>query len=131
MTTYELFTPEKIACLLTDSNPAYNHNNDDYNARLDMVSNAIDAGKLTYINSKDEISVEQIKIWLRNNKIIFEGFNDNLSLEQSMQVTKLQKRIDELEKELNVFKEGSNDLREVIKVNFTDDEYRNIVELAN
>ena len=57
--------------------------------------------------------------------------NDNLSLEQSPQVTKLQKRIDELEKELSVFKEGSNDLREVIKVNFTDDEYRDIVELAN
>ena len=57
--------------------------------------------------------------------------NDNLSLEQSPQVTKLQKRIDELEKELNVFKEGSNDIREVIKVNFTDDEYRDIVELAN
>lgn len=131
LTTYELFTPEKIACLLTDSNPAYNHNNDDYNARLDMVSNAIDAGKLTYINSKDEISVEQIKIWLRNNKIIFDCSNDNLSLEQSMQVTKLQKRIDELEKELNVFKEGSNDLSEVIKINFTDDEYRDIVELAN
>jgi len=111
--TYELFTPEKIACLLTDSNPAYNHNNDDYNARLDMVSNAIDAGKLNYVNDKDEISAEQIKIWLKNNKIIFEGFNDDLSylsLEQSIQVSQLQKRIDELESQLSKFQTAAPDV---------------------
>lgn len=108
--TYELFTPEKIACLLTDSNPAYNHNNDDYNARLDMVSNAIDAGKLTYVNSKDEISAEQIKIWLKNNKIVFEGFNDDSSLEQSIQVNELQKRIDELENQLSKFQTAAPDV---------------------
>lgn len=107
--TYELFTPEKIASLLTDSNPAYNHNNDDYNARLDMVSNAIDAGKLNYVNDKDEISAEQIKIWLKNNKIVFEGFNDDLSLEQSIQVNELQKRIDELESQLLKFQKVAPD----------------------
>jgi len=108
--TYELFTPEKIACLLTDSNPAYNHNNDDYNARLDMVSNAIDASKLNYVNDKDEILAEQIKIWLKNNKIIFEGFNDDLSLEQSIQVSQLQKRIDELESQLSKFQTAAPDV---------------------
>ncbi len=108
--TYELFTPEKIACLLTDSNPAYNHNNDNYNARLDMVSNAIDAGKLNYINSKDEISAEQIKMWLKNNKIVFEGFNDDLSLEQSIQVSQLQKRIDDLESQLSKFQTAAPDV---------------------
>ena len=110
--TYELFTPEKIACLLTDSNPLHEHSNDDYNARLDMVSNAIDASKLNYVNSKDEISAEQIKIWLKNNKIIFEGFNDDLSylsLEQSVQVNELQKHIADLESQLLKFQRVAPD----------------------
>ena len=131
LVTYDLFTPEEIACLLTDSNPSYAHNNDDYNARLNMVSNAVDSSKLNYITDKDQISAQQVKLWLKNSNLVYEGFNDNLSLEQSTQVTELQKRIDELERELNYFKESSNIFEEVITVDFTDEEYRDIVDFAN
>ena len=77
--SYALFTPHQITCLLSKDNPAYNHNNDEYNAYKDMVSNAIEAKALNPINDKEQIPAEQVKSWLARYNFIIRGFNDNLS----------------------------------------------------
>lgn len=78
--SYALFTPHEITCLLSNSNPAYTHNdNDKYNAYRDMVSKAIEAKALNPINDKEQIPAEQIKSWLARYNFIIRGFNDNLS----------------------------------------------------
>jgi len=75
--TYSTFTHEQITCLLTNSNPAYSHNDDSFNAYYDMVENAIKAGKLTY-DDEVQIPATQVKLWLSDHGYIFKGFNDNL-----------------------------------------------------
>lgn len=78
--SYALFTPHEITCLLSNSNPAYTHNdNDKYNAYRDMVSKAIEAKALNPIDDKEQIPAEQIKSWLARYNFIIRGFNDNLS----------------------------------------------------
>lgn len=77
--SYALFTPHQITCLLSKDNPAYNHNDDEYNAYKDMVSNAIEAKALNPINYKEQIPAEQVKSWLARYNFIIRGFNDNLS----------------------------------------------------
>lgn len=75
---YKLFTPHQLTCLLSNDNPAYNHNYDEYNAYKDMVSNAIETKDLEPINDKEQIPVAQVKIWLAGCGFVYEGFNDNL-----------------------------------------------------
>ena len=77
--SYALFTPHQITCLLSKDNPAYSHNNDEYNAYKDMVNNAIEAKALNPVNDKEQIPAEQIKSWLARYNFIIRGFNDNLS----------------------------------------------------
>ena len=76
--SYALFTPHQITCLLSNDNPAYSHNDDEYNAYKDMVSNAIEAKALSPINDKEQIPAEQVKLWLARYNFIIRGFNDNL-----------------------------------------------------
>lgn len=109
--TYALFTPRQIACLLTDYNPAYNHNDDFYNARLDMVENAIQVDTLIPINSEEQIIAKQVKEWLAHHNFIFEGFNDNLQIDindlDNLAID-YQKRIAELEQEVAQAKSNEN-----------------------
>lgn len=76
--TYSFFTPRHLACLIADYNPAYYHNDDFYNARLDMVNNAIEAKLLTLINDKKQIAAEEAQLWLIKCGLIYKGFNSDL-----------------------------------------------------
>ena len=98
--TYALFTPRQIACLLTNYNPAYNHNDDFYNARLDMVDNAVQVNTLIPINDEEQIAARQVKEWLAKHNFIFKGFNDNPQNDSDKLVIDYQKRIAELEQEV-------------------------------
>lgn len=98
--TYALFTPRQIACLLTNYNPAYNHNDDFYNARLDMVDNAVQVNTLIPINDEEQIVARQVKEWLAKHNFIFKGFNDNPQNDSDKLVIDYQKRIAELEQEV-------------------------------
>lgn len=75
---YSIFTPRQVACLITDYNPAYHHNDDFYNARLNMVENAIEAKQLTIINDKEHIAAKEVLLWLIECNLIYKGFNDGL-----------------------------------------------------
>lgn len=79
--TYSLFTPRQLACLIADYNPAYHHNDDFYNACLDMVNNAIEAKLLTLINDKKQIEAEEAQLWLMKCGLIYKGFNSDLRYE--------------------------------------------------
>lgn len=98
--TYALFTPRQIACLLTNYNPAYNHNDDFYNARLDMVDNAVQVNTLIPINDEEQIVARQVKEWLAKHNFIFKGFNDNPQNDSDKLVIDYQRRIAELEQEV-------------------------------
>lgn len=76
--TYSLFTPRQLACLIADYNPAYHQDDDFYNARLDMVKNAIEAKHLTPINDKKQIAAEEAQLWLIKCGLIYNGFNSGL-----------------------------------------------------
>lgn len=125
------YSPEEIICLMTNEDPDSISHDDKYIVYWDIINSAFSSNELTPSHDSQDVEADQVKKWLKNKGLFYQKPNSDLPLTQSVQVNELQKRIDELEKELNVFKEGSNDLREVIKVNFTDDEYRDIVELAN
>lgn len=125
------YSPEEIICLMTNEDPDHINHDDKYLVYWDIIKAALESNELTTLKDSQNIEADQVKKWLKNKGLFYQKSNSDLPLTQAAQVNELQKRIDELEKELNIFKEGSNDLREVIKVNFTDDEYRDIVELAN
>lgn len=125
------YSPEEIICLMTNEDPDHINHDDKYLVYWDIIKAALESNELTRLKDSQNIEADQVKKWLKNKGLFYQESNSDLPLTQAAQVNELQKRIDELEKELNVFKEGSNDLREVIEVNFTDDEYRDIVELAN
>lgn len=127
---YNYFTPHQASCLIAGLHPNFSGSNDDLEIAQGLIKSGLKKGKIK-LDDEGEIEAYDLQSYLAKAGWVLEGFNVSLSLEQSIQVTEMQKRINELEKELNLFKEDSNDLREVINVNFTDDEYRNIVELAN
>lgn len=75
LTTYALFTPEDLTCLLIDENPACISHNDNYLRHHHMVSNAIDA-KLLTLNDEGKILAGQAKTWLASHGFFYKGFND-------------------------------------------------------
>lgn len=77
MRYFETFTAHDLACFITDNNPAYNQNDDDFNKAFLLVQKAINAGKLLP-NAQDEIPKEQVKRYLNSIDWIYKGFNDNL-----------------------------------------------------
>lgn len=116
---------------MTNEDPDSIGHDDKYLTYWDIIKSAFASNELIPLNDSQDVEADQVKKWLKDKGLFYQKSNGDLPLTQAAQVNELQKRIDELEKELNIFKKGSNDLREVIKVNFTDDEYRDIVELAN
>ena len=124
------YSPEQIICLMTNEDPDYINHDDKYLVYWDIIKTAFESNELTPFKYSQNVEAAQVKTWLKSKGLLYQKANNDLPLTQSAQVNDLKKRINELEKELKHFKEGSNDLREVVKVNFTDDEYRDIVELA-
>lgn len=125
------YSPEQIICLMTNEDPDSIGHDDKYLAYWDIIKSAIASNELVPLNDNQDVEADQVKRWLKNKGLFYQKSNSDLPLTQAAQVNELQKRIDELEKELNFFKKGSNDAGEVINVEFTDDEYRDIVEFAN
>lgn len=102
LTTYALFTPEDLTCLLIDENPACISHNDNYLRHHHMVSNAIDA-KLLTLNNEGKILAEQAKTWLASHGFVYKGFNDNLmdvTHSPNKESVAYQNRIAELEQQL-------------------------------
>lgn len=100
---YSLFTPHHIACLLSNSNPAYEQNNDEYNAYKDLVNNALEAENLNPINDKNQIPAQQVKYWLADFGFVYDNFNDNLPSrlnQPSQQLIDAQHKIADLEQQL-------------------------------
>lgn len=93
------YTPEQIISLMTNDDPTRINRDEKYQAYWDMVSTALDANELTPINEKQEIRAEQVKAWLAKCGFIYKNFNDDLTIEQSVQNEEPQKRIAELEQE--------------------------------
>lgn len=93
------YTPEQIISLMTNDDPTRINRDEKYQAYWDMVSTALDANELTPINEKQEIRAEQVKAWLAKCGLIYKNFNDDLTIEQSVQNEEPQKRIAELEQE--------------------------------
>lgn len=93
------YTPEQIICIITNDDPACINRDEKYQVYWNMVSIALDANELTPINEKEEIRAEQVKAWLAKSGFIYKNFNDNLTIEQSVQNEEPQKRIAELEQE--------------------------------
>lgn len=116
--SYELFTPEQIVCLMINENPACISHDDRFLAHWDKVSTAIDAGTLTPINDKEQITAEQVKAWLAKGRLIYKGFNDNLpndagktSSEPTAQISQFKEladakaRIEQQQREIEKLKE--------------------------
>ena len=87
------YSPEQIISLMTNDDPTRINRDEKYQAYWDMVSTALDANELTPINEKQEIRAEQVKAWLAKCGFIYKNFNDDLTIEQSVQNEEPQKRI--------------------------------------
>ena len=76
---YPLLTAHQIACLLSNQNPVGQdyHNDDSYQLYKEMTDTAIDGRLLTVFNKKEHIAIEEVKVWLASNNIIYKGFNED------------------------------------------------------
>lgn len=76
---YPLLTAHQIACLLSNHNPVGQdyHNDDSYKLYKEMTDTAIDGRLLTVFNEKGHIAIEEVKVWLASNSIIYKGFNED------------------------------------------------------
>ena len=76
---YPLLTAHQIACLLSNHNPVGQdyHNDDSYKLYKEMTDTAIDGRLLTVFNEKGHIAIEEVKVWLASNDILYKGFNED------------------------------------------------------
>lgn len=104
---YNYFTPHQASCLIAGLHPNFNGSNDDLEIAQGLIKSGLKKGKIK-LDDEGEIEAYDLQLYLAKLGWVLEGFNVSLSLEQSTQVTELQKRIDELENKLSQAQEAKS-----------------------
>lgn len=90
--TNEVFTPIEIIYLITGASPSTGDGTKFVDCWV-MVNDAIDSGDLLGLDSNQHIPAQQVKEWLVSLNYIYEGFNDNITIDQTAKIKQLREHL--------------------------------------
>lgn len=88
----EVFTLIEIVYLITGSSPS-SGDGTKFSCCWVMVNEAIDSGDLVFLSDSQTIPAQQVKEWLVSLDYIYEGFNDNLIIDQTAKTKQLREQL--------------------------------------
>ena len=80
---YDYFTPHQASCLMAGLHPEFDGCNDDLEIAKGVIENGIKSGKLI-LDDDGQINADNLKIFLYNKSWLLEGFNNQLSSNDSL-----------------------------------------------